>query len=597
MKLRTVASLFIALALTACGGHSSSLSSEVSTSSSDSTSSFSSASSESTTSTESSSSTTSSSVIPTHEAYDGYYHDITSWSDGEDLKQKLYDVSRKTYRPLNYTAPNYQTNINADHTYLDFEYLDVIYSEKDVFKGESNKGWQREHAFCASLMCGSLTANAVKRVGRATDFHNLIAADASANSSRGNKNYGVADTTNLNYQNRTTDQGRDGYSFDPVNFEPGDNDKGRVARAIFYMAMMYKNDEVDQINGITMKGLRVVEDPVTYVQGENGAFAIGNLSTLLAWNKNYPVDYLEMQHNISVYKDINDIDGYAQGNRNPFVDYPHLVDYVFGDLKDKAGTIQDCPDTESIFHSESSNVELSHYALKEAKRAYAPGETIADNDYKVVKVLNNYTYEQVTTGYTNSLSEHVFSTDDGESIIATINAGEQRINYRISLNPLASCNSGEITITPDGINKRQKGVEQSVTYNGVDFSLNFETPFDVSSTDMTINNIWSNGSGSTKLGTTFGSKTRVLSKLTIKTKNSYSIDAAYVKAFVGNNESSYQLTIKVGESTIFAGTVNNKDIAKVYGASLNAPVTGQLEYVFSGSSSLSINSIAFNEII
>ena len=174
MKLRTVASLLIALALTACGGHSSSLSSEVITSSSDSTSSFSSTSSEESSSSTTSSSSSTSSLTPTKEAYDGYYHDITSWTNGEDLKQKLYDVSRKTYRPLNYTAPNYQTNINADHTYLDFEYLDVIYSENDVYKSESNKGWQREHAFCASLMCGSLTANAVKRVGRATDFHNLI---------------------------------------------------------------------------------------------------------------------------------------------------------------------------------------------------------------------------------------------------------------------------------------------------------------------------------------------------------------------------------------------------------------------------------------
>ena len=596
MKLRTVASLLIALALTACGGHSSSLSSEVSTSNSDSTSSFSSTFSESTTSTESSSSTTSSSVTPTHEAYDGYYHDITSWSNGEDLKQKLYDVSRKTYRPLNYTAPNYQTNINADHTYLDFEYLDVIYSEKDVFKGESNKGWQREHAFCASLMCGSLTANAVKRVGRATDFHNLIAADASANASRGNKNYGVADTTNLNYQNRTTDQGRDGYSFDPVNFEPGDNDKGRVARAIFYMAMMYKNDEVDQINGITMKGLRVVEDPVTYVQGENGAFAIGNLSTLLAWNKNYPVDYLEMQHNISVYKDINDIDGYAQGNRNPFVDYPHLVDYVFGDLKDKAGTIQDCPDTESIFHSESSNVELSHYALKEAKRAYAPGEQIASNDYKVVKVLKNYTYEQVTTGYTNSLSEHVFSDSDGESIIATINAGEQRINYRITLNPLASCSSGELFLNTTGLNKGKKGEDQPVTYGGVEFLFNFDSSANISSSNtMTINNINQDGN---PVGMTIGSGTKPLTKLVLKTKNSYKIDGAYIKAFVGNVNSSYKLTIKVGDSVLLnQTTVNNKDIAKVYGTSTSNVLEGQLTYIFEGSTSLKINSVAFNEII
>ena len=596
MKLRTVASLFIALALTACGGHSSSLSSEVITSSSDSTSSFSSTSSEESSSSTTSSSSSTSSLIPTKEAYDGYYHDITSWTNGEDLKQKLYDVSRKTYRPLNYTAPNYQTNINADHTYLDFEYLDVIYSENDVYKSESNKGWQREHAFCASLMCGSLTANAVKRVGRATDFHNLIAADASANSSRGNKNYGVADKTHPNYQNRTTDQGRDGYSFDPVNFEPGDNDKGRVARAIFYMAMMYKNDEVDEINGFTMKGLRVVEDPVTYVQGESGAFAIGNLSTLLEWNKNYPVDYLEMQHNISVYKDINDIDGYAQGNRNPFVDYPHLVDYVFGNLKDTAGKISDCQDTESILNSASSNTELSHYALKSAKRAYAPGETITDNDYKVVKVLNNYTYEQVTTGYTNSLSEHVFSDTDGESIIATISAGEQRINYRITLNPLASCSSGELFLNTTGLNKGKKGEDQAVTYGGVDFLFNFDSSANISSSNtMTINNINQDGS---PIGMTIGSSTKPLTKLTLKTKNSYKVDAAYIKAFVGNVSSSYKLTIKVGDSVLLnQTTVNNKDIAKVYGASSSTVLEGQLTYIFEGSSSLKINSVAFNSII
>ena len=60
MKLRTLASLLVALALTACGGHSSSLSSEVITSSSDSESSFSITSSETSLPTSSSESTTSS---------------------------------------------------------------------------------------------------------------------------------------------------------------------------------------------------------------------------------------------------------------------------------------------------------------------------------------------------------------------------------------------------------------------------------------------------------------------------------------------------------------------------------------------------------
>ena len=367
-----------------------------------------------------------------------------------------------------------------------------------------------------------------------------------------------------------------------MNFEPGDNDKGRVARAIFYMAMMYKNDEVDEVNGITMKGLKVVEDPVTYVQGENGAFAIGNLSTLLDWNKRYPVDYLEMQHNISVYKDINTIDGYAQGNRNPFVDYPSLVDYVFGEFKNTAGNLASCTASESVMHCESSNTEFNHYALKEAKRAYAPGEQIANNDYKIVKILNNYTYSVIDDGYTNSLSEHTFSTNDGDSIVANVSVGTQNIPYRITLNPLASCSTGEVTLSTTGISSSKPNEDQNVTFDGIDFIFNFNTTY--------VRNI-STG------GITFGSGNNSLTKLTIKTKNSYKINAAYIKAFVGNVNSSYRLTIKVGDETMLnTTTVDNKDVAKVYGASKNTTLEGQLSYIFEGSSSLKINSVAFNII-
>ena len=94
-----------------------------------------------------------------------------------------------------------------------------------------------------------------------------------------------------------------------------------------------------------------------------------------------------------------------------------------------------------------------------------------------------------------------------------------------------------------------------------------------------------------------GSGNNSLTKLTIKTKNSYKIDAAYIKAFVGNVNSSYRLTIKVGDETILnTTTVDNKDVAKVYGASRNVTLEGQLTYIFEGSSSLKINSVAFNII-
>ena len=198
-------------------------------------------------------------------------------------------------------------------------------------------------------------------------------------------------------------------------------------------------------------------------------------------------------------------------------------------------------------------------------------------------ILNNYTYEQVTTGYTNSLSEHVFSDSDGESIIATISAGEQRINYRITLNPLASCSTGEVVLSTTGISSSKPNEDQNVTFDGIDFIFNFNTTY--------IRNI---GTG----GITFGSDNNSLTKLVLKTKNSYKIDGAYIKAFVGNVNSSYKLTIKVGDSVLLnQTTVNNKDVAKVYGTSTSNVLEGQLTYIFEGSTSLKINSVAFNEII
>ena len=576
---------------------SSMTSSSFSSSSSFISSSSSSISSESSSSQSISSSSSSHSSPPENVSfYNGYYDELVSWTDGEDLKNQLYAIMRNGYKPLSYTAPNYESNINADHSKYDFEYLDVVYSDVDVFKTQTNRGWQREHAFCASLMCGSTTGEAVKQKGRATDFHNLFAANASANGSRGNKNYGVADTKHERYTKQTTANGEDGYSYDPQNYEPGNKDKGRLARAIFYMATMYKEDEKDLANNLTMKGLRIVEENVNYIPGEEGAFAIGNLSSLLDWSRTYNVDYLEMQHNISVYQDVCSIDGYAQGNRNPFVDYPELVDYVYGDKKDNPGQLKDLLASEYTLGSYER--VLDHYAIKEAKREYTYGDQVSSNDYIIVKVYKDFTYEIVDNGYTHSLSNHTFSDGDGKGVTANINIDNNSLSYAINLSPMASCSSGEIIISTDGINKRLKSTDQSVKYGGYDFLLNFETTFDTTSADMTINNIWSDGSDSDVLGVTFGSKRRVLTKLTIKTKDSYTVDAAYAKAFVGNNESTYKLTIMVDETVLLSNkTFLNTDAGRVMGNSVHTPLTGQVTYIFTGSSSLKINSVAFNAII
>ena len=49
---------------------------------------------------------------------------------------------------------------------------------------------------------------------------------------------------------------------------------------------------------------------------------LGDLATLLDWHRNDPPDDFEMNRNNIVYT--------WQFNRNPFIDYPDLVEYIWG---------------------------------------------------------------------------------------------------------------------------------------------------------------------------------------------------------------------------------------------------------------------------
>lgn len=49
---------------------------------------------------------------------------------------------------------------------------------------------------------------------------------------------------------------------------------------------------------------------------------MGDLNSLLLWNHADPSDDFEMRRNNIIYN--------WQQNRNPFIDYPNLADYIFG---------------------------------------------------------------------------------------------------------------------------------------------------------------------------------------------------------------------------------------------------------------------------
>ena len=603
MKCKVLFLLATSLLLTGCIVHSSTASSNNSEGSSinSSDSIISSdtsvnSSSETSVSSESSESSSSSEDVPIpeygYDFYGGYYGELT-WDDGEDLKEKLYNIIRNGYQPLSYVDPNWETNVYADHDINNYLYLNVIYSSNSIDATRTQKGWQREHAFPASLMTGSLTSDATKTLGRATDFHNLFASFAKANSSRGNKNYGVANPDAEGYQNCDDDFGG-GYLSDAGTFEPGDLDKGRVARAIFYMCTMYSKDEQDAKNGILMKGLTVQEEPVSFIPGDNCAFSIGHLSDLLMWNEMFEVDYQEMQHNESIFSHVYSKNGYAQGNRNPFVDYPELVDYIFGNKQDESGDLADirpsCLDLNT--HVEG----FSHYALYSAKTEMSYGDTLTKDDYTLYSVNNNFSYLIAPQSeYHSDYDGHTFTDTDGDDGVVINRIYDQNGNpitfYEIVLDPMQTCDTYySLNKSTIDASYAKVGIDQTIQYNEDNFVVNADVTYTNGDTSKkwTLQNI---STGGFKMG----SGTYVLNKFTLKSTVSYSVDKIYIKAYAANQSSSYTLKILVGNEQVYTTTVDNNSGAwKIYGVELGQIKTGTISFVFEGSNSLSLHSISWN---
>ncbi|WP_339624635.1 endonuclease [uncultured Winogradskyella sp.] len=231
----------------------------------------------------------------------GYYNSLDGLADLA-LRQALQDIiaDPSIVRAQTY-ADVIDILIEADQNPENSNQVWLVYSEEgraklDLQTGSNNTNkWNREHTFPRSRGgFGDIEDDEIAdgidvfwetkadslRHGN-SDAHALRAADASENSSRGNKHYGdyVGPTGNLQ-------------SF-----------RGDVARSVLYMEIRYNGLEV--VNGFPT------------VTGQ-----LGDLATLLDWHRNDPPDDFEMNRNNIIYN--------WQFNRNPFIDQPDLVEFIWG---------------------------------------------------------------------------------------------------------------------------------------------------------------------------------------------------------------------------------------------------------------------------
>lgn len=147
-----------------------------------------------------------------------------------------------------------------------------------------------------------------------SDAWHIYPTDGKINSYRSNNPFGEVGSDASSSKNRFSKWGKSvtpGYS--GTVFEPNDEYKGDFARTYFYFATRYL-DRIDNWGGIFVSAYPHI------VQWQ--------LDMLLRWNEMDPVSQKEIDRNEAVYAS-------KQGNRNPFIDYPELVDLIFGDRRNE----------------------------------------------------------------------------------------------------------------------------------------------------------------------------------------------------------------------------------------------------------------------
>lgn len=151
-------------------------------------------------------------------------------------------------------------------------------------------------------------------------------------------------------------------------FEPADYHKGDIARAIFYMAARYNNwgggDNITEHEPFLEVVNEYTGTSSVYSTNETSA-KMGILSDLLVWHKIDPVDEFEIRRNNLIYRNF-------QGNRNPFIDFPQWVDYIYGTV-DEDGNYNSTPtgfakpQTDAIYSATLSLPSVLNISVGEEK--------------------------------------------------------------------------------------------------------------------------------------------------------------------------------------------------------------------------------------
>ena len=283
-------------------------------------------------------------------------------------------------------------------------------------------------------------------------------------------------------------------------FEPQDCDKGDIARAIFYMVARYNylsgsdSDSIDTNNpNLTLTQNISDWSSSGYTSSTSKQGKLGVLTDLLAWHHADPVDEYEIHRNNLLYTNFTN-------NRNPFIDYPEWVDFIWGTATYNGTTYQSYNSTPTGYATPSSdtingyNSQVGITNISKESASLVKGQSTS-----IAATSSNSANISWSSSNTSVATVSKATAGSGENIsINAVNAGNATITASVTISGTPYTATCEVTVTNSKVLQSISLSGQTTSYsvgdtfsftgtctaNYSDGSYGTVTPTSVSSPDM-----------------------------------------------------------------------------------------------------------------
>ena len=276
-----------------------------------------------------------------------YYKDLQGKS-GKSLFDAVHVVTKVGYSSLGYDGlwTAYQHTDLRDNGKVWDMYSDCSWTYKSdqcgTYGGECDC-YNREHSIPKSWYGDT-------KSGPGCDIFHLVPTDGKVNGMRSNYAFGEVSSASYTFDgaklgsaksititNGNTIAGNEGASIScsaSKVFEPRDEYKGDFARGYLGAMIRWAGDHQSFTDG---DGGKIFSS--SYAAGSFGLTKYG-VALLMKWHRQDPVSQKEIDRNNGIQE--------TQGNRNPFIDYPYLAEYIWGE---KAGQTLELDDLITAYDS------------------------------------------------------------------------------------------------------------------------------------------------------------------------------------------------------------------------------------------------------